>query len=260
MLIAHATDLSGSDDIAFEHALALAAGSGSRLVSVHACVGPEPSRELPDAAELLARWGKSGSVEHERILHTCCDDATETLLDAFERLKPDLVVLATHARTGLDRLLGGSVAEGVARNIQAPMLVVPLDGERFVDARTGSITLQRLLAPAGSRDEAQQALDAAGLLAKLAQQELAELVLLHVADGRALADPKVPVNLRLTRREASGPLDQAILECAKAVDADALVMVTRGHDGLIDVLLGSHTERVLHECRRPMLWVPHLKH
>jgi nucleotide-binding universal stress UspA family protein len=50
------------------------------------------------------------------------------------------------------------------------------------------------------------------------------------------------------------------VEAANAIDASAVVMVTRGHDGLSDVLLGSHTERVLHRCRRPVLWVPHLKH
>jgi nucleotide-binding universal stress UspA family protein len=33
-------------------------------------------------------------------------------------------------------------------------------------------------------------------------------------------------------------------------------MVTHGHDGLRDVLLSSHTERILHEAKLPLLWVP----
>lgn len=259
MLIAHTTDLSGDDETAFEHALALAARSGSRLASVHACVGPAPERELPEATPLLARWGRTPDVEHQRILHQCCDDPTDTLLDALGRLKPDLVVAATHARTGLDRLLAGSVAEGVARNVSSPTLLLPLDGERMVDARSGAIRLDRVLVPAGDADEAQQAIDAAGLLAELAAVETVELVLLHVADGRPAPEPRLPARFRLVRRTAEGQLDEAILAAAKALDVSALVMVTRGHDGLADVLLGSRTERVLHQCHRPVLWVPHLK-
>lgn len=37
----------------------------------------------------------------------------------------DLVVMGTHGRTGLDRLMLGSVAEGVIRRSQTPVLVVP---------------------------------------------------------------------------------------------------------------------------------------
>jgi nucleotide-binding universal stress UspA family protein len=33
-------------------------------------------------------------------------------------------------------------------------------------------------------------------------------------------------------------------------------MATRGHDGVLDTLLGSHTERVLRAVRCPVLVVP----
>ena len=38
----------------------------------------------------------------------------------------DLIVVGTHSRTGLDRLLMGSVAEHVVRHSNVPVLVVPL--------------------------------------------------------------------------------------------------------------------------------------
>lgn len=260
MLIAHTTDLSGRDEIAFEHAVALAARSGSRLASVHASVGPAPERELPEAAELLARWGMACTIVHDRILHQCCDDAVDTLLDAFRRLAPDLVVSATHGRTGIDRALTGSVAEGVARNLVVPTLLLPLDGQRFVDARTGAVLLKSLLVPAGNADEAQQAIDAAARLVKLAGLDSIEIALLHVADGRPAPEPRLPEGFRLRHQAADGGLDGAIVDTANALGVDAVVMVTRGHDAIGDVLLGSHTERALHQCRRPMLWVPLLKH
>jgi nucleotide-binding universal stress UspA family protein len=259
VLIAHTTDLSGGDEIAFEHALALAAQSGSRLVSVHASVGPAPERKLPEAAALLARWGVATAIEHECITHHCCDDAVDTLLDALRKLAPDLTVSATHARSGIDRVLG-SVAEGVARNLVMPTLLLPLDGKRFVDARTGALRLNSLLVPAGSTEEAQQAIGAAALLTKLADLDSIEVILLHVVDGRPIPEPELPAGFRLRLQAAEGELEGAILDAADLLGVDALVMVTRGHDAMGDVLLGSHTERVLHQCRRPVLWVPFLKH
>jgi nucleotide-binding universal stress UspA family protein len=259
VLIAHTTDLSGNDEIAFEHAVVLAENSGSQLASVHARVGPDVQRQLPHASELLARWGRKREVLHERIVHRCCEDATETLLDTLVRLKPDLVVAATHARTGLERIFAGSVAEGVARNVSSPTLLLPLDGRRIVDGGTGAVHLERMLLPAGSTEEAEQTIEAAQELARLFGAENVEFVLLHVDYGPFAPEPEPPVGFKLTHHPANGDLHAAILETANRLDVDAVVMVTRGHDSLADVLLGSHTERILHECRRPILWVPHSK-
>ena len=43
----------------------------------------------------------------------------------MEEEKPDLLVLATHGKTGFERLLFGSVAEKVIRLAQCPLLLVP---------------------------------------------------------------------------------------------------------------------------------------
>lgn len=256
MLIAHTASLS-EDDTALVHAVSLAVRSKARLASVHACAGPGEERELPAASELLRRWGlPEDSVSHERILHSCCDDVTDTLLDALRKLGPDLIVSATHARTGLARLLSGSVAEGVARNATVPTLLLPVGGECFVDRATGSVNLKRILVPAGSHAEAQQAVDAAVAFARLAGVFGGELVLVHVTDGRAPPEVEVPAEFSLARHQPSGSLEASVLELAQRLDACLLVMTTRGHDGLSDVLFGSHTERVLHELARPLLWLP----
>jgi nucleotide-binding universal stress UspA family protein len=247
LLIAHTTDLSGNDDIAFEHAHALAKASGARLASVHACVGPAPERELPQA---------DPGVDHQRVLHECCDDATDTLLDALTKLEPDLVVAATHARTGLERLLGGSVAEGVARNLPAPTLLLPLDGTRFVDEESGETKLARLLVPIATSADAEAGVNAAAMLVRLAGSAHAEIVTLHVGSDEFPPAPAAPPGITLTRRRTDGRLEDAIVDTANAIEADLVVMPTRGHDGVGDVLFGSHTERVLHRCKRPVLWVP----
>jgi nucleotide-binding universal stress UspA family protein len=53
-----------------------------------------------------------------------------------------------------------------------------------------------------------------------------------------------------------GPLEEAIVDVARAHKACLVVMPTRGHDGLGDALLGSHTERVIREVGCPVLSVP----
>ena len=51
-------------------------------------------------------------------------DAFEAILDAAEERRADLIVLATHGRTGLKRLLIGNVAEKVVRHAACPVLIV----------------------------------------------------------------------------------------------------------------------------------------
>jgi nucleotide-binding universal stress UspA family protein len=48
----------------------------------------------------------------------------EQIIDAAEESKSDLIVLSTHGRTGVDRLLMGSVAERVARLAPCPVFLV----------------------------------------------------------------------------------------------------------------------------------------
>jgi universal stress protein A len=82
------------------------------------------SRELPKIAESEECAGLS--VE-EIIAHG--DAATEIVRVATER-GVDLIVIASHGRTGLGRILFGSTAESVVRHAKCPVLVVkPIQAE-----------------------------------------------------------------------------------------------------------------------------------
>lgn len=48
------------------------------------------------------------------------------IVDAANELDSDLIVMASHGRSGLQRLLLGSVAEGVLRKARRPVLVQPV--------------------------------------------------------------------------------------------------------------------------------------
>lgn len=50
----------------------------------------------------------------------------EGILSCSKQFEADLIVIGTHSRSGIDRLLMGSVAESVVRSSEIPVLVVPL--------------------------------------------------------------------------------------------------------------------------------------
>ena len=52
-------------------------------------------------------------------------DTADGIIDCAREFKADLIVIGTHSRSGLDRLLMGSVAEHVVRHSPIPVLVVP---------------------------------------------------------------------------------------------------------------------------------------
>jgi nucleotide-binding universal stress UspA family protein len=249
MLIAHATDLTGDDAAAFIHASALAAASAARLVTVHGNAARDSVSQLPDAAELAKRWARP--IDHVRMCHECCDDVEDTVIDAMHKLKPGLVVLGTHARHGLRAILHASVGAAIARNLGVPALIVPNQSRGFVDAATGAIDLHRILIPAADAIQARRGVAAARSLLALVGVTDTELEIVHVGDDDpAIAELGVPIT------RASSDVETAISRVARERRVCLIVMPTRGHDSVGDVLLGSHTEHVIRDADCPVLSVP----
>ena len=51
-------------------------------------------------------------------------DAADVIVDVAQEIEADLIVMATHGRTGLSHILVGSVAEKVVRHSTVPVLTV----------------------------------------------------------------------------------------------------------------------------------------
>jgi universal stress protein A len=127
------TDFSHASDSALEHAEALAKQRHARLVILHVEEPPlaygggelyyglhEPSSErIMKMLEDVRPRDASVPFVHKL---TMGDPAAEIVRIAEEE-KADMVVLGTHGRTGMSRLLMGSVAEAVVRRSPAPVLV-----------------------------------------------------------------------------------------------------------------------------------------
>lgn len=133
--VLHPTDFSEYSDYAFRLACALARNYGARLVIVHVAMPPtvygdevipwEPVDCKDQAQEHLQRLAAPDpkiKVEH-RLLEG--EPAAEILRTA-EETKADLIVMGTHGRTGVGRLLLGSVAELVVRNAPCPVVTVKM--------------------------------------------------------------------------------------------------------------------------------------
>lgn len=53
-------------------------------------------------------------------------DTADGIINCSKEFGADMIVIGTHSRTGIDRLLMGSVAEHVVRHSEVPVLVVPM--------------------------------------------------------------------------------------------------------------------------------------
>ncbi len=136
------TDFSGCANYAFPYAAAIARATRATIVCVHVvesivpAVGysglaePMPiadiSEQLEDSAERelpqLAECDEFDGLEvQEVIVHG--DPAAEIVRVAGER-EVDLIVVSSHGRTGLGRIIFGSTAEAVVRHALCPVLVV----------------------------------------------------------------------------------------------------------------------------------------
>ncbi len=56
------------------------------------------------------------------------DEPLDAIENAIEAAGADLVLMPTHARTGLQRVLLGSITEKVVRIAPVPVVTVPMDG------------------------------------------------------------------------------------------------------------------------------------
>jgi nucleotide-binding universal stress UspA family protein len=125
-------DWSESSDRAFHLAASLAREHDAQLLLVYVVplpavmYGPPPASYLNHLLEALCRMRPSDPKVRVRCLLVEGDPATE-ILSAAREGNCDLIVMGTHGRTGLNRLLTGSVAEEVVRKAPCPVLTVKAD-------------------------------------------------------------------------------------------------------------------------------------
>lgn len=263
------TDFSEPANVAFAHALRLALALKADLEVFHV----EPNNDTvdwrwtPAVLETLMRWGflphdateadlASLGIHARRTLGSG-ERADEAILHEMSVHHADLVVMATHGRSGIARWLQPSVSKPVALHAPVPVLLIPADSHGFVDMETGYGAISRILLPVDVAPKPGPAFDAANLLARALPGESVELATFHVGGGHPDLEVLQPeAGWRLHHWRAEGGVVESIVNTAYTWTADLVVVVTEGRQNFLDTLLGSTVERLLAASGKPLLIVP----
>jgi nucleotide-binding universal stress UspA family protein len=214
---------------------------------------------------------------HEIVTRTSSDPVTG-ILAAEKELRSDLVVMATHGRTGLTHFILGSVAEKVVRESSTPVLTTRSD-EKLGDVRP----FQKILVPIDIAESSNIALIYARQLAEQFHGTVYPLhivpsdeTLLRLRDVYHAREGEHGANLVLAEKTArqrlqelaqehlsgvpyetvlhvSGDPGKIIIETGRDIGADLMVMATHGVTGILHFLLRSLTEKMVREADCPVL-------
>jgi len=131
------TDFSPFADTAVQYAHALAERSGAELhvlhvtddsskaIAEHGVAGTFDPSNLPDERQewLGKLLGETGTVRRVEAVQVG-KDVAEKIVHYAQAKKIDLIVMATHGRTGLSHLWLGSIVEKVLRTAPCPVLAI----------------------------------------------------------------------------------------------------------------------------------------
>lgn len=220
--------------------------------------------------ETLERAGRNGRGSiHSHIERAFA--AAPIIVEAVTKFDCDLVIMGTHGRRGLNRMLTGSVAQEVVHRSPVPVLTTR--------AAEGGTSLQHKILAAV--DFSETSLVAVDWTAALAESLNSEVTLLHVFEPLVYPDFFVldsPIEDRedikdhcfeslttiATERLANvtsnvvvitGHVAQKIAAYAHNNKYDLVVLSTNGLSGLSHVVLGSVAERVVRISTVPVLTV-----
>lgn len=131
--ILFATDFSHAGDAAMELAASIARDRGAKLLILHV---EEPPRNYggemyygalePDLEEIEQMLQAIKPTVPDVLLEyrLVQGDPAETICQVAKDERAEMIVLGTHGRTGLLRMLMGSVAEAVVRHAPCPVLTL----------------------------------------------------------------------------------------------------------------------------------------
>jgi nucleotide-binding universal stress UspA family protein len=209
-------------------------------------------REILD--EALARVRKAGIPATTVSLK---GNIAEQIVSLSQERHAEAIVMGTHGRRGVERLVAGSVAEGVLRTATVPVFVI---NEEFTPA-AGRAPFHRIFIAA---DGSAPATAAAHFAIDLAATDSARIIFCHVVGEKENA----PVSFEVAQRLAAGlhvesatltvhgnDTAEVIIASAEASGADLIALGTHGRRGLDRFVLGSVAEGVIRNSPIPVVVV-----
>ena len=201
------------------------------------------------------------------------------LFEMASRQKVDLIVVGTHQRQGLGRVLLGSVSRAVLHHAKVSVAVVPpaktatlelssMKTKTSTQSRRARVRPRRILVPVDFSDSSARALRHA---AKRAAESGGSLIIIYVVPAdygwlgfgrdelrdldrslqrqaadrlRAFADENVGENVPADMEVRVGQPAEEIVAAARESKCDSIMLSTRGLTGLDRYLIGSVADRV----------------
>jgi nucleotide-binding universal stress UspA family protein len=282
------TDFSENAEQAVNYAVALAKRCSAKLHLLHTPVvptyllmdlsyspGPEAvTRILNDSQEALERQAQAiteAGVEH----FTAIREGTvhEVIRDYAKEHDVDLVVVGTHGRSGVSKLMYGSITERVLKTVHTPIIVVPPGGGR---APSSIVIAYDFSAPAKHASEVARAIhgvyhgplhlvhsyldvwgeytDRGAVVGEAAEKRRQAL---HLGlEGMLKDDAKELFSIdaqAIQTHLVTGDPAAGILKVADEVGATLICAGTTGKSGIERLLIGSVARRLLHDSEIPLL-------
>jgi nucleotide-binding universal stress UspA family protein len=278
----------------YARALAHAYGDGGRVTLLHLIERGAPSSvhgarhltTVPEAAayltEIAERFRAEGIAADTHVDTNEGGDTAGRIVDHAAEMKADLVVLCAHGRSGLGRWLFGSIAQKVLAVGVAPVLMVlptagteprlptfndillPLDGtpgaeialplaEQLARATGGTMHLALVVPTVGSLSGAMSSVArfSPKVTAELLESAESDAVVYLDTLANRLRAAGIPVETSIAREDPA----TAILDLAKRVHADLIVMASHGRAGMGGAWAGSVSNKVLARSPGPFLLI-----
>jgi len=227
----------------------------------------------------VARMTSSCALESEALIGS--GHAADEIERFVKERKIDLVIAATHGRSGFKRLLLGSVTARLMRNLSCPLLIIQDHGEGNAETPTEKGPFGKIMVGCDFSQDAETAF-LYGI--SLAQEFEAELHLVHVVEPMVYKDlllsttagaeqfyadlhrklekklmklvPEEVLNwCSLQTAMPGGHPDVRLREYADEKDIDLIVVGLRGRGLMESLFLGSTTDRIVHNAPCPVLAV-----
>jgi nucleotide-binding universal stress UspA family protein len=277
-----AVDFSDPARTAFDYALGLSRANAAELTAVHV-VPTDRSfdggglERIALAAELRQAANAAGVRLKMSVQN---GDPARVILRHARARRPDLIVLGTNARSGIDRVRFGSVAETVLLRAEQPVLIVPASPTEGAHDSSFNSILVAVDFSAGSISAVETALSITN--------ENSRVTLAHVVPGvtpaaasrymyrlmepeyqRVLAReawrrmPEImPVNskTKVHARVVTGDVATEIARVATEVNADLILIGVTPRGPIARRIFRSTAARVMRTAGRPVLAIPERRH
>src|SRR5215469_1753135 len=266
-----ATDFTPESEKALTYARALAHHFASKLILAHVIDlsiavpleasfgGPDLDSMRSDGAENMDRTLRDLEINGLKARGETIEahNPAEAIVSLSEKIDADLLIVGTHHRRGLSKLLLGSCSEAIIHNASCPVLTIgPNADAEPLDVGFRSIVF--------ATDLEHNAASKAAVALAFAKDSIAKIQVCHVIEGNgrlvdAFAEQsKAEATLSKLIPDASydwctpkpsvefGDVEQQILRVAQTVDADLIVLgAQRGAswnrrfwDGIVERIIG----------------------